>query len=52
VQFFDPQGGLSNLIFETNGPNYRVRGVETSLVARVTHGLTLTGAASWNSSDM
>ncbi len=52
VQFFDPQGGLSNLTFETNGPNYRVRGVETSLVARVTHGLTLTGAASWNSSNL
>jgi iron complex outermembrane receptor protein len=51
VQFFDPQGGLSNLTFETNGPNYRIRGIETSLIARVTHGLTLTGAASWNSSN-
>jgi iron complex outermembrane recepter protein len=51
VQFFDPQGGLSNLTFETNGPNYRVRGIETSLIARMTHGLTLTGAASWNSSN-
>jgi len=49
--FFDPQGGLGNLAFETNGPNYRVRGLEIQLVARVTHGLTLTGAASWNSSD-
>jgi iron complex outermembrane recepter protein len=52
IQFFDPQGGLGNLTFTTNGPNYRVRGVETSIVARVTHGLTLTGAASWNSSDL
>lgn len=51
VQFFDPQGGLSNLVFETNGPNYRVRGVETQVVARITHGLTLTGTASWNSSN-
>lgn len=52
VQFTDPQSGLGNLTFETNGPDYRVRGVETSLVARVTHGLTLTGAASWNSSNL
>jgi iron complex outermembrane receptor protein len=51
VQFFDPQGGLGNLVFTTNGPNYRVRGVETQIVARVTHGLTLTGAASWNSGE-
>jgi iron complex outermembrane receptor protein len=51
VQFFDPQAGLSNLTFITNGPNYRVRGVETQIEARVTRGLTLTGAASWNSSN-
>jgi iron complex outermembrane receptor protein len=49
--FFDPSGGLGNLAFETNGPNYRVRGVELQLVARVAPGLTLTGASSWNSSD-
>jgi iron complex outermembrane recepter protein len=49
VLFFDPQGGLGNLVFTANGPNYRVRGVETQIVARVTHGLTLTGAAAWNS---
>jgi len=47
VEFFDPQGGLGNLEFITNGPNYRVRGVETQFIARVTHGLTFTGAASW-----
>jgi len=51
VFFFDPQGGLGNLVFTTNGPNYRVRGVETQFVARVTRGLTLTGAASLNSSS-
>jgi iron complex outermembrane recepter protein len=51
VQFFDPQAGLSNLTFITNGPNYRVRGAETQIEARVTRGLTLTGAASWNSSN-
>jgi outer membrane receptor protein involved in Fe transport len=51
VLFFDPQGGLGNLVFTTNGPSYRVRGVETQMVARVTHGLTLTGAAAWNSGE-
>ena len=51
VLFFDPQGGLGNLVFTTNGPNYRVRGAETQFVARVLPGLTLSGAASWNSSS-
>jgi iron complex outermembrane receptor protein len=49
--FFDPQGGLGNLAFATNGPSYRVRGVEPSIVARVTHGLTAQVAAAWNSSS-
>ena len=49
--FFDPQGGLGNLAFVTNGPNYRVRGVEPSIVARLTHGLTTQVAAAWNSSS-
>jgi iron complex outermembrane recepter protein len=49
IGFFDP-GETSNLAFGTNGQNFRIRGVETSVVARVTEGLTLQGAASWNSS--
>jgi outer membrane receptor protein involved in Fe transport len=51
VGFFDPQGGLGNLTFGTNGPNYRVRGLELQVVARVTTGLTVQGAASWNSTN-
>ncbi len=51
VAVFDPQGGLGNQTFTINGPNFRVRGVETQIVARVTRDLTLTGAASWNSSN-
>ncbi|HME40501.1 MAG TPA: TonB-dependent receptor [Steroidobacteraceae bacterium] len=47
--FFDPQGGLGNLAFATNGPSYRVRGVEPSVIARVTHGLTVQASAAWNS---
>jgi outer membrane receptor protein involved in Fe transport len=49
--FFDPQGGLGNLAFSTNGPSYRVRGVEPSLIAVVAHGLTITASAAWNSSS-
>jgi iron complex outermembrane receptor protein len=51
VTFFDP-GALGNLNFVTNGPDYRVRGVETEIVGRVTHGLTVTGSAAWNSSAL
>ena len=49
VAFFDP-GVLGNVGFGTNGPNYRIRGVETSIIAAITRGLTAQGAASWNSS--
>ncbi len=41
-----------NLSFVVNGPDYRVRGLELQTVARPTHGLTITGAASWNSSNL
>jgi outer membrane receptor protein involved in Fe transport len=49
VAFFDP-GVLGNVGFGTNGPNYRVRGVETSVIAVLAQGLTAQGGASWNSS--
>jgi iron complex outermembrane recepter protein len=35
-----------------NGGNYRVRGVETSTVARVTTGLTIEAAAAWNHTEL
>ena len=35
-----------------NGGNYRVRGIETSGVARVTTGLTIEAAAAWNHSEL
>src|SRR5579863_4099186 len=50
VSFFDP-GVLGNVGFEANGPNYRIRGVETSFIALLAEGLTAQGAASWNSSE-
>jgi iron complex outermembrane recepter protein len=50
VSFFDPQSGLGNIIILTNGPNYQVRGAELQIVARVTDGLTVQGATSYNES--
>jgi iron complex outermembrane receptor protein len=35
-----------------NGGNYRVRGVETSVVARVTTGLTIETSAAWNQAEL
>jgi outer membrane receptor protein involved in Fe transport len=49
VGFFDP-GVLGNVGFGTNGPDYRVRGVETSVIAVLAQGLTAQGGASWNTS--
>ena len=49
--FFDPQGGLGNLAFATNGPSYRVKGIELTTMWRVTQGLTVDVAASWNSAE-
>lgn len=50
VSFFDP-GALGNVGFNTNGPDYRIRGVETSFIALLTQGLTAEGGAAWNSSE-
>ncbi|HTV53203.1 MAG TPA: TonB-dependent receptor [Steroidobacteraceae bacterium] len=49
--FFDPQGGLGNLAFATNGPTYRVRGFEPQIIARPLTGLTFQLSAAWNSSS-
>lgn len=50
VQLFDP-GVLGNTVFTTNGPNYRVRGVELQLTARLPYGLTINGSSAWNSGE-
>ena len=49
IEFFNP-GVVGNLFYDTNGQNFRITGIETSLVGRVTSGLTLQYAASWNHS--
>jgi outer membrane receptor protein involved in Fe transport len=51
TSFFDPQQGLGNLTFNTNGPNYKVTGLELQVVARATAGLTLSGSGSYNKSE-
>ena len=43
---------FGNLSFVINAPDYRVRGVETQVVAHPLHGLTFIGAAAWNSSSL
>jgi iron complex outermembrane receptor protein len=49
ISFFNP-GVVGNLFYNTNGQNFRIRGIETSLLARPFRGLTLQGAISWNQS--
>ena len=44
--------GLVNLGVILNGASYRVRGVETSGVARVTTHLTIEAGAAWNHSEL
>ena len=50
MSFFDP-GVLGNVGFGVNGPNYRIRGLETSLIVAPFQGLTVQGSASWNHSE-
>ena len=50
IAIFDPGIGLGNIYFDTNGQNFVIKGIETSVIARVMQGLTLQGAASWNQS--
>jgi iron complex outermembrane recepter protein len=50
VSFFDP-AVLGNVGFNTNGPTYRIRGIETTFIALLSDGLTATGGAAWNSSE-
>ncbi len=49
VAFFNP-GLVGNVFYDTNGQDFLIKGIETSIVARPVHGLTLQGAASWNQS--
>jgi iron complex outermembrane receptor protein len=50
INLFNP-GVLGNIGFGTNGPSYRIKGIETSLVAVLASGLSAEGGISWNSSE-
>ncbi len=50
VAFFNP-GLVGNVFYDTNGQNFKIHGLESSVVFRPVHGLTLTGAGSWNHSE-
>jgi outer membrane receptor protein involved in Fe transport len=50
VAFFDT-GVTGNVFFNTNGQNFTIKGLEQSLIWRVTNGLTVQGAAAWNHSE-
>ena len=50
INLFDP-GLLGNTVFNTNGQNFRINGVETSFIAQLWRGLTLRGAGAWDSSE-
>jgi outer membrane receptor protein involved in Fe transport len=50
ISFFNP-GLVGNLFYNTNGQDFVIKGLETSLVARVFTGLTLQAAAAWNRSE-
>jgi iron complex outermembrane receptor protein len=43
---------FGNLSFVTNGPNYRVKGAETELIAHPLRGLSIIGSAAWNSGTL
>jgi outer membrane receptor protein involved in Fe transport len=50
VGFFNPAAGFGNTAFGTNGPNYRIKGAEMQIVARLMDGLTIQGSATYNDS--
>jgi iron complex outermembrane receptor protein len=47
IEIYDP-GLYGNAEFIVNGPNYRIRGVQTDTAWRATEQLTLSAAATWN----
>ena len=50
LQIYDPTL-YGNSGFTVNGPNYRVRGVEGNVIARITEELTLNSSFAWNRSQ-
>lgn len=49
---FAPQAGFGNLTVSVNGPSFQSRGIQMSLIARVTDGLTIEGSGSYNKAEL
>ena len=49
IEFFNP-GVVGNIFYDTNGQDFLIKGIETSIAARVTTGLTVQGAIDFNRS--
>ncbi|HTD10569.1 MAG TPA: TonB-dependent receptor [Steroidobacteraceae bacterium] len=49
IEFFNP-GVVGNLFYDTNGQNFVIKGIETSLAAQLAQGLSFQAAAAWNNS--
>jgi len=50
IEFFNP-GVVGNIFYDTNGQDFLIKGIETSLAARIIGGLTAQAAADWNESS-
>ena len=50
IGFFNP-GETGNLTFGTNGQDFRIRGIQASIIASLMEGLTLEANGSWNQSE-
>jgi outer membrane receptor protein involved in Fe transport len=50
IEFFNP-GVVGNLFYDTNGQNFVIKGIETSLAAQLSQGLSFQAAAAWNNSQ-
>jgi hypothetical protein len=49
---FAPQLGFGNLTVSVNGPSYETKGIQMSLTALVSEGLTIDAAASYNKAEL
>lgn len=49
---FAPQAGFGNLTVSVNGPSYETKGIQMSVTALVSEGLTIDAAASYNKAEL
>ena len=49
---FAPQAGFGNLTVSVNGPSYETKGIQMSITALVSEGLTIDAAAAYNKAEL